>query len=222
MRFRLDSLRVKLFLAIAGANLVLVMAAYLIYGWSFDQGLGEYLNKTETARLDPLVARLAEGYRQNGSWEWLTRERSTWPEMVRDELGGGRGRRGEERARGDVANLPPLTMDPRLLVLDVDGEVLTGFRERAAQALRKPVVVEGRTVGFLAYVPRLQMVESLEPLVVGRHEDNGDGKQHGTGEEQIRQHCIVGRVPAPLQGDGHQGPEADLHVAQEDRRAGHP
>ncbi|MET0293209.1 MAG: two-component sensor histidine kinase, partial [Steroidobacteraceae bacterium] len=71
MPLRLDTLRVKLFLAIAGANIVLVMAAYLIYGWSFDQGLGDYLNKTETARLDPLVNRLADGYRQNGGWEWL-------------------------------------------------------------------------------------------------------------------------------------------------------
>ena len=161
---RFDTLRVKLFLAIAGANLVLVMAAYLIYGWSFDQGLVEYLNKSEMARLDPLVTRLAEGYRQNRDWEWLTRERRTWPELVRDELGGGQAQRrgdGADRRGFDGTSLP-LTIDPRLLVLDADGNVLVGFRERASQAERKPVVVEGRTVGYLAFVPRLQMVESLE------------------------------------------------------------
>ena len=43
MKLRFDTLRVKLFLAIAGANVVLVAAAYLIYGWSFEQGLGDYL-----------------------------------------------------------------------------------------------------------------------------------------------------------------------------------
>lgn len=165
MPLRLDSLRVKLFLAIAGANIVLVMAAYLIYGWSFDQGLGDYLNKAETARLDPLVVRLADGYRQNGGWTWLTSDRGTWPELVREELGGGRpGRRGEGRRDQDGPPTLPLTIDPRLLVLDADGSVLIGFRERAAEAERKAVVVEGRTVGFLAYVPRLQMVTSLERL----------------------------------------------------------
>lgn len=163
MSLRLDTLRVKLFLAIAGANIVLVMAAYLIYGWSFDQGLGDYLNKTETARLDPLVARLAEGYRQNANWDWLTLDRNVWNDLVREELGGGR-RRGDDRPRRNDGpqNLPPLTIDPRLLVLDADGSVLVGFRERAAEALRKPVTVDGRVVGFLAYVPRLQMVASLE------------------------------------------------------------
>jgi two-component system, OmpR family, sensor histidine kinase BaeS len=165
---RLDTLRVKLFLAIAGANVVLVMAAWLIYGWSFDQGLGDYLNKTETARLDPLVARLAEGYRHNRGWDWLTLERSTWPELVREELGGSRGsRRGEPRAdergrRDEGTGLPPLTMDPRLLVMDADGKVLIGFPDRADQAIRKPVQVDGQDVGYLAYVPRLQVVASLE------------------------------------------------------------
>jgi two-component system sensor histidine kinase BaeS len=163
MAIRLDSLRVKLFLAIAGANLVLVMAAYLIYGWSFDQGLGDYLNKTETARLDPLVGRLAEGYRQNSGWAWLTQERGVWPELVREELGGGR-RRGEERSRRSdgPGGMPPLTMDPRLLVLDADGNVLIGFPERAKEAVRKAIRVDGRDVGYLAYVPRLQVVASLE------------------------------------------------------------
>ena len=36
---RFDTLGVKLFLAIGGANVVLVMAAYLVHGWSFDKGL---------------------------------------------------------------------------------------------------------------------------------------------------------------------------------------
>lgn len=192
MPLRLDSLRVKLFLAIAGANFILVMAAYLIYGWSFDQGLVDYLNKSETARLDPLVARLADGYRQNGSWDWLTRDRGAWPDLVRDELGAGRlvrmnddrsrgegprgdapraedrGRdtdraRSDERGRRDFDGAPlPLTIDPRLLVLDADGTVLIGVRERVDQAMRKPVTVDGRAVGYLAYVPRLQMVASLE------------------------------------------------------------
>jgi len=162
---RLDTLRVKLFVAIAGANLVLVMAAYLIYGWSFDQGLVEYLNKSETARLDPLVTRLAEDYRRNDGWEWLTRERRTWPELVGEVLGAGQAaRRGNDADRRFEGPALPLTIDPRLLVLDADGDVLVGFRERVDQAERKPIVVDGHTVGYLAFVPRLQMVESLERL----------------------------------------------------------
>ena len=73
------------------------MAAYLIYGWSFDQGLVDYLNKAETARLDPLVVRLADGYRQNGGWTWLTSDRGTLART--GARGAGRGPAGPPRRR---------------------------------------------------------------------------------------------------------------------------
>ena len=50
------------------------------------------------------------------------------------------------------------------MLLDADGTVLIGSAERAGEAVRKPIVTDNRTVGFLAYVPRLQVVESLERI----------------------------------------------------------
>lgn len=175
MGLRFDTLRVKLFLAIAGANVVLVAAAYLIYGWSFEQGLGEYLQKSEAARLDPVVARLAEEYRQHGNWDWIAedRYRRNWMQLLREELGRSRTSRNgredspaDERGRDPIP--PPLTMDPRLMLLDAAGEpligggVLMGRSGAAADIVRRPISVDGRTAGYLAYVPRLQVVESLE------------------------------------------------------------
>lgn len=164
MKLRFDTLRVKLFLAIAGANVVLVAAAYLIYGWSFEQGLGDYLQKSEEARLDPVVQHLASSYQREGNWNWLTDDWHNWLLLLREELGSGRNAGGEAGAGGgrgrDIA--PPLTMDPRLMLLGGDGTVLIGMADRAAEAVRRPVVVDGRTVGYLAYVPRIQVVESLE------------------------------------------------------------
>ncbi|MBL0920395.1 MAG: hypothetical protein IBJ14_16970, partial [Hydrogenophaga sp.] len=87
---RFDTLRVKLFLAIAGANVVLVMAAYLIHSWSFDKGLVEYLNQADETRLQPLVVRLGEGYRQHGNWDWIVGDRQRWFELSREVLGSGR------------------------------------------------------------------------------------------------------------------------------------
>ena len=87
---RFDTLRIKLFLAIAGANVVLVMSAYLIYSWSFDKGLVEYLNKADEARLQPLIVRLADGHRLHGNWDWITNDRQRWQDLSREVLGSGR------------------------------------------------------------------------------------------------------------------------------------
>ncbi|HSX91713.1 MAG TPA: ATP-binding protein [Hydrogenophaga sp.] len=183
---RFDSLRVKLFLAIAGANVVLVMAAYLIYGWSFDRGLVEYLNKADETRLQPLVVRLANGYREHGHWDWIAGDRERWFELSREVLGSGRvQRRPGEQGQPPGApppsinapapagprppagapppgNPPALTIDPRLLLLDAERRVIIGPEWRAEQAVLKPITVDERLVGYLGYVPRLQMVASLE------------------------------------------------------------
>lgn len=236
-RRRLDTLRVKLFLAIAGANVVLVMAAYLVYGWSFDQGLVEYLNRADETRLVPLINRLAQGWRDEGGWRWVADDRHRWNDLLRDSglarpprrepdgppaasvasardaaergvaatppataaaeapaatpasgdapaafstapgpvgagpRGGGgadaephRGARpaGAEATEASPQLPPPLTIDPRLLLLDAEHAVLIGNPERVALAVLKPIAVDGATVGYLGYLPRLQVLESLE------------------------------------------------------------
>ncbi|MDR7094202.1 ATP-binding protein [Hydrogenophaga laconesensis] len=195
---RFDTLRVKLFLAIAGANVVLVMTAYLIYSWSFDKGLVEYLNKADENRLQPMIVRLAEGYRQNGNWAWITEDRQRWQDLSREVLGTGR----MPRRPGELAPTPPaqtpsdaqphnpspqappagappsgppapnvpptFTIDPRLLLLDPQRNLLAGPEGRTEQAVLKAIVVNEQVVGYLGYVPRLQMVASLERVFLAQ------------------------------------------------------
>ncbi|WP_159594790.1 ATP-binding protein [Hydrogenophaga sp. BPS33] len=192
---RFDTLRTKLFLAIAGANVVLVMTAYLIYSWSFDKGLVEYLNRVDETRLQPLVVRLADGYRQNGhNWDWIVGDRQRWFELSRETLGGGNRQQRRPGEQGQLQGTsgsaapadapgaqatatppapppppepssnaqPALTIDPRLMLFDAQRELIMGPEGRAEQAVFKPIDVNGQRVGYLGYVPRLQMVTSLE------------------------------------------------------------
>lgn len=188
---RFDTLRVKLFLAIAGANVVLVMSAYLIYSWSFDKGLVEYLNKADENRLQPMIARLADGYRQHGNWSWITEDRQRWQDLSREVLGTGRMPRRPAEAQpapglppvqpsvstppppsapapGAPIVPPPLTIDPRLLLLDPQRNLLAGPEGRTEQAVLKPIQVDEQLVGYLGYVPRLQMVASLERVFLAQ------------------------------------------------------
>src|SRR5688572_946675 len=186
LRRGLDTLRVKLFLAIAGAHLVLVLAVYLIYSWSFDKGLVDYVNQSEQARLDPVISQLADGYRENGNWLWVTQDRERWFDVLREVLGWRVGRREnyrsdwndrnrtstEERVprsfEGDTGPLPPLTIDWRLMLFDAEGRVLIlppgGEPEDAQLAVKLPIRLEGELAGYLGYVPRLRLVQSLESI----------------------------------------------------------
>jgi two-component system sensor histidine kinase BaeS len=199
----LDRLGVKLFLAIAGANLVLVMAVYLIYSWSFDKGLVDYVNQTEQARLTPMITRLAEGYQKNGSWSWLTEDREGWAALLGESLGWRLPRRGWLRAEGTEgvgadgpgggsgpgtrlierrylpfrlsreesgpdATIPPITIDWRVMLFDASQQVLIPYpgaqADDIALAVKLPVRIDGRTVGYLGYIPRLRLVQSLESI----------------------------------------------------------
>jgi two-component system sensor histidine kinase BaeS len=203
----LDTLGVKLFLAIAGANLVLVMAVYLIYSWSFDKGLVDYVNQTERARLNPMISRLGDGYRKNGNWRWLTDDREAWAALLGESLGwrlprrgwlrmdgGTAGEGGEAGAapsqgktanpgldrrylpfrgvRGDFSDrnsaIPPITIDWRVMLIDASQQVLIPYPgaqpDEMALAVKLPVRVNNRVVGYLGYIPRLLLVRSLESI----------------------------------------------------------
>jgi two-component system sensor histidine kinase BaeS len=214
-----------LFLAIASANLVLVMAVYLSYSWSFDNGLVDYVKQSEEERLAPMITRLADGYRQHGSWQWLEDDKEDWNALLRDMFGF-RGQRNFQRddrnqPRGDqVRGAQQGTektqaaqpqgeqspsreertapkdapkdapkeqrpfprgepMAPRLMsvvwgvmLLDAANKVVIRppgdgpdmLAQAMAQAVKLPITVDGTTVGYLGYIPRLQFVESLESV----------------------------------------------------------
>jgi two-component system sensor histidine kinase BaeS len=186
---RLDTLGVKLFLAIAGANVVLVMAVYLIYSWSFDKGLVDYVNQSEQARLTPMITRLAEGYQQHGNWRWLAEDRESWDSLLRGTFGWrasrrdsgrqggapsdfGRGPPSFDAQRGNqldkLSAVPPITIDWRVMLFDAGNAVVIpypgGDSASMDVAVKLPIRVGSNTVGYLGYIPRLRLVQSLESI----------------------------------------------------------
>ncbi|MDQ2694646.1 MAG: hypothetical protein M3Z21_04570, partial [Pseudomonadota bacterium] len=156
----------KLFLAIVAVNGLLALLAYLLISWSFGRGFIDYLNRSEQARLEPLVAVLAENYGRHQGWDWLAGDWRRWRTFLRRHFAAGDG-------SGDgPANPHPLTFDPRLLLLDGRGEVLIGRPHHAAQALRRPIRWQGEVVGYLGYLPRQELAQSIDRLFAARQQRN--------------------------------------------------
>ncbi|MDB5901966.1 MAG: hypothetical protein JWM26_844 [Betaproteobacteria bacterium] len=164
---RFDKLHIKLFLAIAGAIAALTLAAYFVFTTSFERGFVQYLNRADELRLESMIERLAEGYERERGWAWVANDRERWVEMSRDALGLPR-----PSEQGAVESGPrrdtPLTIDRRLMLFDADRTRLVGRAEAADSAVLKPIMVQGATAGYLGYVPRPEMVESIERVYLQR------------------------------------------------------
>ena len=165
---RLDKLHIKLFAVIAGAIALLTLAAYFVFTASFERGFVGYLNRADEVRLDVLIERLAEGYAREGNWTWIANDRERWVDLTREALGLPR-----PVEAGGAPNLTlrrdtPLTIDPRLMLFDSDRRQLIGRPEAAANAVFKPIKVQANTVGFLGYVPRPEVIASIERVYLQR------------------------------------------------------
>jgi len=146
-----NTLRVKLFLVIAGATAALTLVAYLVFSWSFDRGFIDYVNRADEARLQPLIEALGQGHAREGGWKWVPEDRRRWCDLIRETVA-----------------LPPVTIDPRLMLFDTDGTQLVGRAESIKLAVMKPIDWQAKTVGYLGYVPRPEALESIERLYLRR------------------------------------------------------
>jgi two-component system, OmpR family, sensor histidine kinase BaeS len=129
----------KFFLAILLAAAVAAGAMALATRLSFQSGFLGYLNQVDAQRLDELAGRLAAEYRRAGTWDF-----------VRDDY-----------ARLRALALPPPTV-PRLALLDAAGHPVAGNPEIAEEGAVKPVVVDGRTVGWISRAPLRRLSNAAE------------------------------------------------------------
>ena len=167
---RFDRLHIKLFAAIAGTIAALTFAAYAVFSWSFDRGFVDFINRADEARLQGLIDTLAEGHGRDGNWDWIVNDRNRWIALVRSHLGVPAPSAAETATpqQAEAATRFPLTIDPRLLLFDASRQRLIGRAELAERALLRPIGSDGQTVGYLGYVPRTELLESIERVYLRR------------------------------------------------------
>lgn len=145
-----SSITFKLFLAILATCIVVALAMGMAVRYSFESGFDDYIRERESQRLDSLAQALAADYAEAGGWRFLSEGGERWWRSLRLS----RYARPGDRDRG----LPP-GPPPRVTLVDADGGWLAGPRVRPGTDVRRhPVVVEGRSVGWLLSPPPMPMV----------------------------------------------------------------
>lgn len=168
----------KLFLAMLAAAGAVVLCMFLVMRWSFDRGFLRFVHAQDLERLDALAARLEEVYATEGSWRFLKEDLQRWRQLLRgsqpDRFGDASpgGRRGEKdpedasppdrrRMRAGRAGMGPPRFSPdpgggflrRVVLLDEGKNRIFGFAALPQDLPLKPLMRDGKTVGYLGLLP---------------------------------------------------------------------
>jgi len=77
----------RLFFAFTGVIVLVVLAMMVAVNWSFQRGLGHYLDQVENQRLDKIAATLASAYGEAGDWSFIRHNPRMWTRLLDQALG---------------------------------------------------------------------------------------------------------------------------------------
>ena len=77
----------RLFLAFTGVIVLVVLAMMVAVNWSFQRGLGHYLDQVEMQRLEKIASTLASAYGEAGDWSFIRHNPRMWTSLLDQALG---------------------------------------------------------------------------------------------------------------------------------------
>ncbi|MBU5614995.1 ATP-binding protein [Geomonas azotofigens] len=173
-------IKYRLFFTMLAATGAVVISMFLIMQWSIGHGFLAYVNTMEKDRLQRLAHVLEQSYAQNGDWDFLQRETSTWFDMVaatREGREGGEadpgqrrmGRRGFMNLSGQGQHLPQRFLyrfEGRVVLLDPDKRLIQGTQGNLDTAQVRKLTSDGEVIGYLALRPRQRLTDTYQLLFV--------------------------------------------------------
>jgi two-component system sensor histidine kinase BaeS len=150
----------RLFFALLGATVAVVLCMSLLLQWSMDRGFLRYVNTLDQTRLENLAAELERAYAEQGSWEFLRADPGSWLRRATGRDWPGEKSAGPRPTGGDTHRPPPRSS--RLVILDADRQPLFGSGPEVGKAALRPLRVGGEVVGYLGIRKRERLTDIHE------------------------------------------------------------
>lgn len=146
------SITAKLFSAVLATALAVALCMGVAAHANLARGFLGYLNEQAVLRLDLSVPSVTQGYRQNGSWQFLREQPDLWWRLLRPlAIDQARADTVPDRSVAIVSDLTGATR--RFTLFDGDRRRVAGFDRPAGTPFERPIEVDGRIVGWLAMTP---------------------------------------------------------------------
>lgn len=167
-------IRYKIFLILALTSLTSIFAMALVSQWNTQQNFLAFRAEVESTELPIFIDKLSRYYQKHGNWnqlqgpprnflELLRPSTARLPQHIPPDLSGTSretppppGTYALDPSRAGIINEQSEPLPFRLLLLDVNGNKITGRGRRADQ--KRPIEVDGKIVGWLG----LQAAPALE------------------------------------------------------------
>ncbi|MEA5097647.1 MAG: sensor histidine kinase efflux regulator BaeS [Burkholderiaceae bacterium] len=155
----------KLFCVILLTCIIAAFSMLAAMRYSFQQGFLGFLNEQEAQRLESVLPRVEDAYREHGNWEFLREQPRQWMGLIRPEgMHWNRHHRmhapGERPPALPESELTGVMM--RFSLLDSEKRPVVGHWHPDQEHLLKPIDVDGQTVGWVALVPFQQVTTGAE------------------------------------------------------------
>lgn len=142
------SLTAQLFVAVFATAMAVALAMGVAAQVNLNRDFLGYLNEQAVNRLELARVSVTAGYVENGgSWDFLRDEPTRWGPLLRPRLP-------EAEAPAVKSSPADLTGATRRFTLfDANRQRIAGFATPSDNAIEKPIVVDGLTVGWLVLTP---------------------------------------------------------------------
>jgi two-component system sensor histidine kinase BaeS len=154
-------LAARLFAAVLGAAVVVAVAMGVGAHINLNRDFLGYFNEQAVNRLDLAVPNVTAGYRQEGSWDFLRERPDLWYRLLRPAP--------EDASVPLTERQPALPTSAeltgasrRFTLLDADRRRVAGFAHPSHDAVERPIVHDGLTVGWLVLTPFESVITGAE------------------------------------------------------------
>jgi len=155
----------KLFLAFFITIIIVIATMTAAVRYSFQYGFLDYINRVEVERLDALADTLAKEYNNQGDWRFIKYKRGIWHRLIISHLRstkGGMFKLENFEISEEEQSLDLTDLGLRLALLNSEKEFVAGNRHFGENAVLKPVINNGETVGWLSITPSTALVDTVD------------------------------------------------------------
>jgi two-component system sensor histidine kinase BaeS len=154
----------KMFLVVLATSAVIIVVMSIAVRISFEHGFLNYLNSEDIDRATKFTVTLGDSYREHGDWEWLRGNPRHWTQLVLEKFSPPFRRNEAVSTLSQQLSGPPpdtFVLVARLTLKDENDNFVAGNPFPADDVARRPVIVDGNTVGWLLISPYKTLTDTV-------------------------------------------------------------